>query len=83
MDAIEQVKRLLAEVLGLGQRAELLRPESALLGSVPELDSTAVIQIIAALEEHFGFTIDDDEIDASLFESVGSLAAFVDRKIIR
>jgi acyl carrier protein len=83
MDAIEQVKRLLAEVLGLGQRAELLRPESALLGSVPELDSTAVIQIITALEERFGITIDDDEIDASLFDTVGSLAAFVDSKIIR
>jgi acyl carrier protein len=33
------------------------------------------------LEEHFGFVVDDDEIDASVFETVGSLVAFVEGKL--
>ena len=78
---MQQVKRLLADTLGLGKRVDAFGPDSALLGSVPELDSTAVIQIITELEERFDISIDDDEIDASIFDTVGSLAAFVDRKL--
>ena len=80
MPNVEQIKTLLAETLGLGPRAALLRADSPLLGSLAELDSAAVVQIITALEERFDIRIDDDEIDASLFDSVGSLAAFVERK---
>ena len=80
MSSIEQVKRLLADTLGLGARAAALEADSALLGSVPELDSNAVIQIITELEQRFEISIDDDEISADLFESVGSLTAFVDHK---
>ena len=41
----------------------------------------AVVGVITALEERFGFTVDDDEIDASAFASVGSLVSFVDGKL--
>jgi acyl carrier protein len=51
-----------------------------LLGSLPELDSMAVVSLIAALEAQFDIAIDDDEISASTFETLGSLAAFVARK---
>jgi acyl carrier protein len=36
---------------------------------------------VTALEERFGIFIEDDEIEAEVFTTVGSLAAFVDRKI--
>ena len=39
----------------------------------------AVVSLIGALEEHFGIAIDDDDISASTFETLGSLAAFVAR----
>jgi len=81
--SIEQVKILLADTLNLGERVNTLRPDSALLGSIPELDSMAVIHIITGLEERFGIEIDDDEISASIFDTVGSLAAFVDQKRLR
>jgi len=81
MHSIEQVKSLLAETLNLGERIHTLRADSALLGSIPELDSMAVIHIISGLEEHFGIEIDDDEISASIFDTVGSLAVFVDQKL--
>lgn len=81
MHSIEQVKNLLADILNLGERANTLRADSGLLGSIPELDSIAVVHLITGLEERFGIVIDDDEISASIFESVGSLSTFVDQKL--
>jgi acyl carrier protein len=81
MHSIEQIKLLLGDTLGLGERVAQLHPQTALLGSLPELDSMTVIQIISGIEERFGVQIDDDEIGADIFETVGSLAAFVDRKL--
>ncbi|MDD5124128.1 MAG: phosphopantetheine-binding protein [Methylovulum sp.] len=52
-----------------------------MLGSIPEFDSMAVVSIITALENRFGFIVDDDEIDASIFATVGSLVAFVEQKL--
>jgi len=52
-----------------------------LLGAVPELDSMAVVNVITALEEQFGFTIADDEIGAAMFATLGSLTDFVEQKI--
>jgi acyl carrier protein len=37
----------------------------------------AVVQLIGALEEQFGFAIDDDEISAATFATLGSLTDFV------
>lgn len=81
MHTVEEIKSLLANALGLGKRAATLRADTPLLGNLAELDSAAVIQVITELEERFKIHIDDDEIEASLFDTVGSLAAFVDRKI--
>ena len=81
MHSTEQIKSLLADTLNLGERASALHKDSGLLGSIPELDSMAVIHIITALEERFGIVIDDDEISASIFYTVGSLATFIDQKL--
>ncbi|RJG04340.1 acyl carrier protein [Noviherbaspirillum sedimenti] len=83
MQVIEEIKALLAETLNLGARAESLNAQSSLLGSLPELDSMAVIHLITALEDRFGIMIEDDDISASTFETVASLAAFVDSKLVQ
>jgi acyl carrier protein len=78
---LNDIKQILAEVLSLDPaRAAALDEHTALLGSMPELDSMAVVSLIGALEERFGIMVDDDEISASTFESVGSLCAFVAHK---
>ncbi|TQK05251.1 MULTISPECIES: acyl carrier protein [Oxalobacteraceae] len=77
---LNQVKTILIDVLGLGEAGSRLDADSPLLGSLPELDSMAVVSLIAALEEQFDIAIDDDEISASTFETLGSLAAFVAHK---
>jgi acyl carrier protein len=77
---LDEVKATLIDVLSLGDAGQRLNAGSALLGSLPELDSMAVVSLIGALEERFGIAIDDDDISASTFETLGSLAAFVAAK---
>jgi acyl carrier protein len=81
MQHLEEVKKILSDVLSLGERKNSLKEDSSLLGSIPELDSMAVVNLITAMEEHFGITVDDDEITASTFETVGTLTRFVEQKL--
>jgi acyl carrier protein len=78
---VTNVRDIVSDTLGLGERGAALTAESPLLGAIPELDSMAVINLITALEEHYGFSIADDEISADIFETLGSLAALVRRKL--
>lgn len=81
MDTLAPTRRILRDTLNLGQRAEQLTLESPLMGSIPEFDSMAVVGVVAAIEEEFGVAINDDELSAEVFATVGSLARFVARKI--
>jgi acyl carrier protein len=81
MDPTPDVLKTLDEVLSLGGRAQAYTRDTPLLGAVPELDSMAVVSLITSLEERFGITVDDDEIDGATFESVGSLVDFVASKL--
>jgi acyl carrier protein len=81
MGHLEEVKDILSSVLSLGERRKMLDADTALLGSLPELDSMAAVNLIAALEEHFGIAVNDDDISAEVFMTVGSLASFVDQKM--
>ncbi len=77
----DEVKSVVTRTLGIEDRADSLTPATPLLDSVPEFDSMAVLNVILALEEHFGLTIDDDEVTGELFETLGTLTAFVERKL--
>ncbi len=81
MDTTKEVLRVLDEVLSLGGRSTSFTRDTALLGAIPELDSMAVVTLITTIEEQFGFTVDDDDIDGSTFATVGSLADFVTGKL--
>jgi len=78
---IDEVRELLRSALQLGERADRLTAGSGLLGSIPEFDSMAVVTVVTMIEDEFGITIDDDEVSAEIFETVGSLADFVARKV--
>ncbi len=78
---LDELRRVLRDALQLGQRAESLTDQSQLLGVIAELDSMAVVTVITALEERFGFAVADDEISAQTFSTLGSLADFVDEKL--
>ncbi len=78
---LNEVKQILTDVLHLGPAGASLDASSPLLGAIPELDSMAVVNLVTALEEHFGITVEDDDISADTFETLGALSAFVAAKL--
>ena len=80
MSTLVEVKKILAQTLQIGTAVDAMTPATRLLGALPELDSMAVVSILTALEESFGFTVDDDEISADTFATLGTLTSFVDHK---
>ena len=80
-EVFEEIRTLLEQVLQLGGRSARFKRDTALFGSIPEFDSMAVVNLLTAIEESFGIVINDDEISVEAFETVGSLADFVTRKI--
>jgi acyl carrier protein len=81
MSTFERVRLIIGDVLQLGARTSALTADSLLLGNIPEFDSMAVVSVITAIEDYFGIIVEDDEIDAATFETLGTLAAFVDSKL--
>lgn len=62
----------------LGGLPDRYRPETELFGSLPELDSLALVELITAIEERFSFEMDEDDITGAVFATVSSLARHVD-----
>ena len=60
-------------------RAEELNPGTSLLGTV--VDSTGILVLVTYLQEHFGITVEDDDVVPANFDSVGSAAAYVAKKL--
>ncbi|MGD1876715.1 MAG: acyl carrier protein [Kiloniellaceae bacterium] len=81
MAVIDGVKRVLQEALQLGDRVNGFDEDTALFGSIPEFDSMAVVTVLTGLEEQFDIEVDDDDISADVFETLGSLTRFVEDKL--
>lgn len=80
MENLSRIKNILRDTLSLGDRAEKLTSESPLLGGIPEFDSMAVVTVVTMIEDEFGILVEDDELSADVFATVGSLADFVAAK---
>jgi acyl carrier protein len=78
---LSRVKSILRAGLSLGDRAESFTAETPLLGAVPEFDSMAVVTIVTMIEDELGIVINDDELSADVFATVGSLTDFVSQKL--
>lgn len=81
MDTQQELCKLLDQALGLDGRARQFNTDTPLMGALPELDSMGVVAILTALEDRLGLSVDDDEIDASVFETFGTLLKFVQDKL--
>jgi acyl carrier protein len=77
---ITDVVDVLVHVLGIEDRRDSIDAGTGLLGEMPELDSLAVVELAVSLEERFGIVIDDEDFTGEVFDTVGTLAAFVDAK---
>ena len=81
MSELATVRDILRNTLQMGDRADRLEAGSPLLGHVPEFDSMAVVAVLTAVEDHYGIVIDDGDISADVFATVGSLSEFVEHQI--
>ncbi len=81
MSVKQQLLSLLDETLNLEGRSATFDEDTPLMGAVPELDSMGVVALITAFEDRLGFSVEDDEIDGAVFQTFGSLLAFVEGKL--
>lgn len=81
MDIQSDVIAILHSTLGVPAGSITPHPDTPVLGAIPEMDSMSVVGILASLEEQYGIAVNDDEIDADIFATVGSLTAFVESKL--
>jgi len=79
--SIDDVKAVVVETLGVEDRADAIDASTPLLGSLPELDSMAVLELVYALESRFDIAVDGEDITAEVFETVATLATFVASKL--
>ena len=81
-ETADAVRDLIVETLGLsGARADI-DAATELFGSLPELDSLAIVQVVTEIEDRFGFEFSEEDITGEVFETVGSLAAYVERRSV-
>ena len=79
-DTLDRVKVVIVKTLKIQDRAYRLEASTELFGSMPELDSMAVVALAVDLEREFDFEIDDEDFTGEVFETIGTLAEFVEQK---
>lgn len=79
MDINKFAKDLLQQALHLETEPDF-DSSTPLLGSLAELDSIGVVNVITLIEEQLGCVIEDDEISAEVFETFGCLVEFIEIK---
>ena len=73
---VDVLAGVLADLLGGGP--ESYPPATELFGSLPQLDSLALVELITMVEDRFNFDLDEDDITAEVFCTVDSLARHID-----
>lgn len=79
MSIFETILRILDSELNLQGKALAFTEDTKLRGSLPQLDSMAIVSVVTALEDQLGFEFPEEHLDGAVFETVGALVAFVTR----
>jgi len=80
MSLQDELKIILQQTLQLDDVINWQK-HSEMLGAVPEFDSMAIVAVLTQIEENYGIFIEDDEISAETFATLGSLELFIEEKI--
>ena len=78
---LKQIRTIVTTVLGINENDLELNEQCALLGAIPEFDSMAVVSILTTIEDQYDVFVEDDEISAETFETLGTLHQFVIEKL--
>jgi len=79
LEYFDDVAQVIRQTLQLDDDKQL-KLDTRLLGAIPEFDSMSVVTVLTTLEEQFGFYVDDDDVSAETFETVGTLLSYVQDK---
>ena len=63
----------------LSGNASKLRADGSLLGDV--IDSMGVLNLVGYLQDHFGITVEDDEVVPGNLDTINNLVAYVAKKL--
>jgi acyl carrier protein len=70
-------RKIVRNCLQLGSTADSFDRDTQLLGGLPEFNSLTITAIVASIEDEVDGEIDDMDITAEIFETMGTLADFV------
>jgi acyl carrier protein len=78
-DISEKIKTFISSELMFEDSGAVLSDETPLLEGV--IDSLGLMQMISFIEEEFNVAIDDAEVTASNFRTVGDIERLVEQKV--
>jgi acyl carrier protein len=81
-ETMDRIRRVFIDALHLNLREEELRYQDKLDETVG-LDSVAVIEFVAALENEFGITFQPEMLTIDVVRDLRLLAAYVDEQVAR
>ncbi|TRX60212.1 acyl carrier protein [Fulvivirga sp. M361] len=76
----KKIKDIIVKDLELSIRESDINDEVSLYDGGIGLDSIAIINLIVELENQFGISFDEAEINAKLFSNINTLAEFIQTK---
>lgn len=79
-DLIEELRNFIIEELDYSGPPDRLGEDFPLIES-RVVDSVALVQIVAFLEERYDIEIDDEDLTPDNFASLGSISAFIAQKV--
>jgi len=80
----EQLKKMLVEELNLEDvTPEEIEDDAPLFGEGLGLDSLDAVELVVMLEKHFGVAIKDLQEGRSAFQSINTLAAYIEERSAR
>lgn len=77
-----RVKQAFVQALELDVDPDEIDDDEPLFGAGLGADSIASLKIVFALEEEFGFEVDDEDLQVELFHSVRTLSQYIAEKIV-
>ena len=80
-DIAQRVKQALVQGLQLKINPEDIADDEPLFGEGLDADSIAALEIVFALEEEFGFEVGDEDLRVDLFDSVRTLASYIEGRL--
>ena len=78
---LARVCTLLTERLGLDAHDGPRDETTGLLGQGIGLDSVEVLQLVSAIEEAWGLTIEDDDLQREHFATLGTVVTFIQERL--